>query len=265
LWRVILPISFTAFVIGFVDLTTFNPLSSAMQARSEKLEKRYISKKPESVKVSSTGLWLSEKIGPNQVIYRADKIDLKALKFQNLNIIITSPQNKFLERIDAAVAQIEGNRLILTDGWDLHFGKGAEPFANKSIETALSQSKIESMKLSKGVLSFWKLPSYIALLENSGLQSLKYQMYWHSMLANSVWVGIMVLLAAAFSCRPLRQGRTILMILIGLLSGFLLYFFKDMTFALGASGGLPPWIAAWLPPLVTAMVGAVIMFNQEDG
>lgn len=265
LWRLILPISFTAFLIGFVDLTVFNPLSSAMQARYEKLERRYFSKAKEDVKVSSTGLWLSEKIGPNQVIYRADKIDLKKLEFQNLNIIITSPQNKFIERIDAKSAQIQENHLNLKEGWALPFGKTAESFAEKSVETGLDQSKIENMKVSKGIFSFWKLPSYIALLEAAGLQSLKYQMHWHSMLAGSFWVGIMVLLAAAFSCRPFRQGKTILMILIGLISGFFLYFFKDMTFALGASGGLPPWIAAWLPPLVTAMVGAVIVFNQEDG
>lgn len=265
LWRLILPISFTAFLIGFMDLTAFNPLSSAMQVRYEKLEKKYFSKIKEDVKISSTGLWLSEKIGDNQAIYRADKIDLKTLEFYNLNIVITSSQNQFLERIDANVAQIQGNRLLLKDGWDLPFGKVAEPFTEKSIETTLNKNKIENMKVSRGVFSFWGLPSYIALLETSGLHSLKYKMYWHSMIASSVWVGIMVLLAAAFSCRPLRQGKTILMILIGLVSGFFLYFFKDMTFALGVSGGLPPWIAAWLPPFVTAMVGAVIVFNQEDG
>jgi lipopolysaccharide export system permease protein len=265
LWRLILPISLTALIIGFVDLTAFNPLSSAMHARYEKLEKRYLSKAKEDMKVSPTGLWLSEKMGPNQAIYRADKIDLKKLEFQNINIIISSPQNEFIERIDAKSAQIQGNRLELLDGWDVHVGKPAEPFSQKFIVTSLDQKKIENMRVSRGSFSFWKLSSYIDLLEASGLQSLKQKMYWHSMLASAFWVGIMVLLAAAFSCRPHRQGKTVLMVLIGLAVGFFLYFFKDMTFALGAAGGLPPMIAAWLPPVVTAMVGAVIVFNQEDG
>ena len=109
------------------------------------------------------------------------------------------------------------------------------------------------------------MPSYIALLDSSGLKSLKYRVYWHSLLASALWIGSMVLLAAAFSCRPLRQGKTLLMILIGLIVGFFLYFFKDVTFALGSSGRLPPLIAAWLPPCLTVMVGAVLVFNQEDG
>ncbi len=265
LWRLILPIGITALIIGGIDLTSLNPLSSAMQTRYEKLEKRYFSKAKEGIKVASTGLWLSEKMGSNQAIYRADKIDLDKLEFQNLNIIISSPENKFVERIDAKTAQIRGNHLELKDGWDVVVGKPALPFSQKTIETSFDRKIIENMNIKRVVFSFWKLPSYIALLKASGLRSLKQEMYWHSMIANAFWVGAMVLLAAAFSCRPSRQGKTVLIILIGLIVCFFLYFFKDMTFVLGAAGALPPLIAAWLPPIVTAMVGAVIIFNQEDG
>lgn len=265
LWRLILPIGLTALLIGLIDLTAFNPLSSAMQARFEKLEKRYLSRSKEEVKVAATGLWLSEQIGPNQIIYRASAIDLKDLEFRDLNIIVSSRQKGFIERVDVKAARIQGNRLELKNGWETRVGESATPFSTKSIETSLSKRKIEDMKVSRGTFSFWKLPSYIDLLEVSGLQSLKYQMYWHSMLASAFWVGAMIVLAAAFSCRPLRQGKTALMILLGLFVGFFLYFFKDMTFALGVSGGLPPLIASWLPPLVTLMIGSVLVFYQEDG
>ncbi len=265
LWRLILPISLTALIIGFVDLMIFNSLSNAMYTRYEKLEKRHLSKDKEEIKISSTGLWLSEKVGPHQAIYRADKIDLKKLEFQNINIIILSPQNEFMERVDARVAQVQGNHLKLMNGWDMYVGKPAEPFSQKFIETSLDEKKIQNMTVSPGNFSFWKLSSYIDLLEASGLHSLKQRMYWHSLLASAFWGGAMVLLAAAFSCRPFRQGKTVLIIFLGLIVGFFLYFFKNLTFAIGAAGGLPPLIAAWLPPVVTAMVGAVIVFDQEDG
>jgi lipopolysaccharide export system permease protein len=265
LWRIILPISLTALMIGFVDLSAFNPLSSAMQRRYEKLEKRYLSKTKEDMKVTSTGIWLSEKMGPNQAIYRTDKIDLKTLTLINPNIIITSPDNHLVERLDAKTAQIKGNNLVLKEGWETPVGKSTTPFAEKTIKTSLNKSKIEGMKVSRATFSFWNLPSYIFLLETSGLHSLKYQMYWHSMLAGTFWLAAMILLAAAFSCRPHRQGKTVLILLAGLIVGFALYFFKDITFALGTSGRLPPVIAAWLPPLLTLMVGAVLVFNQEDG
>ncbi|MBX9786891.1 MAG: LptF/LptG family permease [Alphaproteobacteria bacterium] len=265
LWRIILPVSMVALIIGFVDLAVFNPLSSAMQVRFEKLEKRYLLRNKEDIKLSPTGLWFSEKRGPHQVIYRASKVNLEKMEFQDLNIIITSEKNKFIERLDAKTGQIHEGHLDLNDGWDLNVGQVAKPFVEKSISTSLNRKKIEQMQNSRLVSSFWKLPAYIALLDAAGLQSLKYQMSWQSMLANSFWLGFMVLLAAAFSCRPVRQGKSALFIFLGLFSGLFLYFFKDMTFAIGASGGLPPIIAAWLPPLITVMVGAVIVFSQEDG
>lgn len=265
LWRIILPVSLTAILIGFLDLAAFNPLSTAMQTRYEKLEKSYLSKNKEDIKLSPTGLWFSEKKGPHQVIYRASKVDLKKMEFQDLNIIITSQQNKFIERLDARTGRLQRGYLNLNDGWDLRAGEVAKPFAEKSFSTSLNRKKIEHMQAGRSTFSFWRLPAYISLLDMAGLQSLKYQMSWHSMLASSFWLGFMVLLAAAFSCSPVRHGKSAFFIFLGLLSGLFLYFFKNMTFAIGASGGVPPIIAAWLPPLVTAMVGAVVVFSQEDG
>jgi lipopolysaccharide export system permease protein len=264
-WRVILPISMTAILLGFFDLAVFNPLSSAMQTRYEKLEKSHLSKNKEDIKLSPTGLWFSEKRGSHQIIYRASKVDLKKMEFQDLNIITTSQKNKFIERLDARTGQLHRGYLDLNDGWDLKAGEVAEAFAKKSFPTSMNRKKIEQMQAGRATFSFWKLPAYISLLDTAGLQSLKYQMSWHSMLAGAFWLGFMVLLAAAFSCSPVRQGKSAFFIFLGLFSGLFLYLFKNMTFAIGASGGIPPIIAAWLPPLVTAMVGAVIVFSQEDG
>ncbi len=238
LWRLILPISLTALFIGCLELTVFNSLSSMMLTRYEHLEKKYLSKTTEEINIEPTGVWLSEHVGHHQVI----------------------------ERINAKIAYIREGYLDLKDGWDMPAGKGPQYFSQKSIETSLTQTKIKKMKLIKrNIYSFWKLPAYISLLDSSGLKSLKHQMYWHSLLANSVWFGAMIYLAAAFSCRPRAYGKTIIRLLIGLSCGFLLYVFKDIMFSLGVSGKLSPLIAAWLPPLLTLMVGSALVFNQEDG
>ncbi len=266
LWRLILPISLTALFIGGLELTVFNSLSSMMLTRYENLEKKYLSNTKEEINIEPTGVWLSEKVGHHQVIYRSSQIDLKNLEFKDLNVIILSSKNKFIERINAKIAYIRDGHLELKDGWDMPAGKAPQHFSLKKIQTSFTQAKIKKMKLFKrNIYSFWKLPSYIALLDASGLRSLRYQMYWHSLLASSAWFGAMIYLAAAFSCRPRAYGKTIIMLLIGLSCGFLLYIFKDVMFSLGASGKLSPLMAAWLPPLLTLMIGSVLVFNQEDG
>jgi lipopolysaccharide export system permease protein len=49
------------------------------------------------------------------------------------------------------------------------------------------------------------------------------------------------------------------------LTGFLLYFFTDVTHALGISGIVPVVLAAWAPATTALLLGMASLFNQEDG
>lgn len=265
LWRLILPVGLIAVCVGCIDLAAFNPLSSALLARYEHLQRKLLSPNTSDIWIETTGLWLSEKKNHAQTFYRADHLNMDSLTFKNMNILIFSPTHKFTQRIDAKTAQVQGKNLILLNGWETMSNQAPRPFNTKTLETSLSRERIEEMTVDKSTLSFWKLPSYVSLLEASGLKSLKPRMAWHSLVANVIWFGAMVLLAASFACGPIRYGKPILLLTLGILFGFFLYIFKYITFAFGSSGGLPPLIAAWLPPLLTLMVGATLVFNQEDG
>ena len=55
------------------------------------------------------------------------------------------------------------------------------------------------------------------------------------------------------------------MIVISALSGFGIYFFSDLTRALGQSGILPILLAATAPALASILIGMTLVFHQEDG
>jgi len=55
------------------------------------------------------------------------------------------------------------------------------------------------------------------------------------------------------------------LILAGSLTGFLLYFVSDVTQALGLSGILPAFLAAWSPTAVALLLGAATLLHLEDG
>ncbi len=74
-----------------------------------------------------------------------------------------------------------------------------------------------------------------------------------------------VLVAAVFSLRLPRHGKLGILLVAGLLTGFLLHFFTDIIFALGAAGTLPIWLAAWAPAFAISMVGAAMLLHLEDG
>jgi len=267
-FRLVLPVIIGALFVGFIDLAIVNPISSIMMKRHEKLEDKFFkNKEAGTLNVSANGLWLRENHDGREWIYRMGSVDLSQKSFHDVTIYsFAESNNEFLERFDAKSAQLNGpDQLVLSEGWITQKGKASERFRSYTVKTTLSQDSVENIGLHRAELSFWQLPKYIHLLVTSGLSSLKYDMYWHSMLARAFWLAAMIVLAAAFSFRPVRSGGAVLLVVVGVLSGFLLYFLRDFTYALGSSGVVPPMLAAWLPCVLTVVVGLTLLLHLEDG
>ena len=75
----------------------------------------------------------------------------------------------------------------------------------------------------------------------------------------------MVLIGAAFTLRHSRRGATSYVIGSGVLTGFALYFFSDVVFALGLSDSIPVTLAAWSPSGVALLLGLTTLLHLEDG
>jgi len=55
------------------------------------------------------------------------------------------------------------------------------------------------------------------------------------------------------------------MILAGVGAGFMLYVVSKIANDLGDGGVVPPTLAAWLPAIVTLLVGSTVLLHLEDG
>jgi lipopolysaccharide export system permease protein len=134
-----------------------------------------------------------------------------------------------------------------------------------SVDTNLTPRKMQDSFASPETMSFWELPGFIGLLENSGFSAQRHRLYFNALLARPFLFGAMVLLAASFSLRMQRRGGTTLMIAAGVASGFILYFLSDVVFALGLSSTIPIALAAWTPTGVSWLLGASLLLHLEDG
>jgi lipopolysaccharide export system permease protein len=47
--------------------------------------------------------------------------------------------------------------------------------------------------------------------------------------------------------------------------GFMLYVVSKIAWDLGSGGIVPPELAAWLPAVVTLLVGTTVLLHLEDG
>ena len=273
-WQFLMPGIIVSLVLGVVFVTAINPIAAMMISRYDRLEGKYISGSSSLMSVLPSGLWLRQ-VGEknillhgqaaNEYIIHASRIDQTTLALSDVTIFLYGDTHRFIGRIDAPAAALEPGKWILPTASYATPLTLAEPLTNYAMPTQLTLAQIQDSYSSPETFSFWQLPGFIAVLEQAGFSALQHKLHFHSLMALPLLLAGMVMLAAVFSLRQPRRGRTGMMITIGMASGFFIYFTTNIIYAFGSSGGLPVVLAAWAPTLILLMVSSAALLHLEDG
>lgn len=269
-WQFLTPALGVVVALGIFAVTVFNPLSASMFLRYEQVEAKYLSGRGSLMVVSSSGLWMRQMeedpaSSISEHIVNASRISTHDMLFSNVIIFSFDKEKKFIERLDAKQASLKPGTLELSGVVRSEPGKPPETISALSMPTSLTMEYIQDSFASPSSMSFWRLPSFINMLETAGFSAMRHKLYYQSLLASPILMAGMVWVAAVFSLRLPRRGKVGMMVASGLLVGFILYFFTDLVHALGSAGTLPVILAAWAPALVMLMIGAVLLLHIEDG
>jgi lipopolysaccharide export system permease protein len=264
-WQFLAPALVIALAIGTFSATVFNPLSSAMVARYEQMEAKFLRGRPSLLALSPSGLWLRQADNGGQSVIHAAGVSQEGMELEDVIVFRFEDGDKFAGRIDARSARLVEDYWELTDA--LLTGPDREAVFEETarIETTLTANQIQESFAAPETLSFWALPRFIEMLQAAGFSAVRHRLHWNSVAALPVLLCSMVLIAATFTLRATRRGRTSLLIAGGVLAGFALYFLSDVIYALGLSGAIPVVLAAWTPAGVTALLGMSMLFHLEDG
>jgi lipopolysaccharide export system permease protein len=266
-WQFLFPVLLLAFLLGVIKITVFNPLSSALLAKYERQEASLLKGQSSLLEISKTGLWLRQASDNGPSVIRADRAVHKGREIELSNVVVFmyTNEDRFFSRIDAESAKLEDGFWSLKKAW-IHEPEKSPKFKNTHfLSTDLTISSIQDSFAPPETLSFWALPNFIKTLETSGFSAVRHRLHWHSLLAAPFLMCAMVLLAATFTLRHTRRGGTTFIIAGGVMSGFLLYFFSDVVFALGLSDSIPVTLAAWTPSGVAMLLGLAMLLHLEDG
>ncbi len=277
-WGFLTPAILVALVLGILAVTLFNPIASAMQASYEKLDTRILRMGGDPLSLSNAGLWLRQSDGAGgQIIIHGDKaispdlslrpdISLRPdLLLRNVSVFFLDRGSRFAARIEARSARLEGGFWVIGDGQRFRPGEPPESIGELRLPTSLTASKIQESLASPDTMSFWELPGFIALLEQSGFSTQRHRLHFNVLLARPLLFCAMVLVAATFSLRMQRRGGAVMLLVSGVATGFLLYFLSDVVFALGLSAKIPVVLAAWTPAGVSLIFGISMLLHLEDG
>jgi lipopolysaccharide export system permease protein len=267
-WQFLLPVLVLAFLLGLFRITVLNPFASTLLARFERLENVLLKGSQSSPAMSSSGdIWLRQAGQRGQAVLHASGIFLQSKHVELRNVVVFQYEgtDRFLGRIDAERAYLEDGFWRLTKVRKYQPEKSPRVENEYRLETDLTLTKIQDSFAPPETMSFWDLPGFIDSLRNAGFSAIRHRLYMHSLLAAPFLMAAMVFLAATFTLRHVRRGGTTFIIGCGVLTGFVLYFFSDVVFALGLSGGIPIVLAAWTPSGVTTLLGVAMLLHLEDG
>jgi lipopolysaccharide export system permease protein len=251
--------------VGGITVMVLNPLAAVLLGRFEQFEAKYIHNQASTLSVSRQGLWLRQADEGGQSVIHASRITDQDMTLYNVIVFRFAEGDHFIGRIDAERAILRPGHWQLSNAWKSSPGTREIFVAKLDIPTQLSREKILDSFAPPETISFWGLPDFIELLENAGFSATHHKLQFHRLLATPLLLAALVLLAASFSLRPQRHGRVGLVILGGVLTGFLLYFISNIVFALGLSGEIPVILSAWTPASVTLMLGIAVLLHLEDG
>ncbi|MFD2207815.1 LPS export ABC transporter permease LptG [Kiloniella antarctica] len=264
IWGIIFPFAFCSLLLGVLSFSIINPISSALFAKNKEISRTYKKKDQAIFKVSETGLWLRQPDPTGLTVIHAGSVN-KDLSLNDVIIFNLTENSEFLSRYDSKTAHLTNGNWVLKGSWHSYPGKKPTYFEELLIPTELTMEKVQDSFASPKSISFWELPYFINLLENAGFSAVKLKLQFHKLLSKPFLFLAMVLLAATFSMQQHRRGRVGLMILSGILTGFLLYFLSNFVFALGQSTKVPVALAAWSPAGVSLLLGVTMLLHLEDG
>lgn len=265
-WQISFPPFCVALLIGFFDLSFVQPLSTAFLQQYQYKNATYFDQRsPQIFSISPSGLWVKKNEPNVSIIYQIQNLKAESQILEKVSIYIFSLQQEFLVRYDATQASLLPDGIILQDVWILTPDLPARYEKACTLPFHLTLEHIYNSSPDPQLVSFWNLSDLITLLDQAGVSSRKYALQKASLWARALWLSAMILLAAAFSFRPIRKGKILPFLILGGLSCFFLYIIKDITYALGVAGNLPIFLAAWTPVILSFLIAGTLIFHFEEG
>jgi lipopolysaccharide export system permease protein len=263
---------FLAAFFGAFGTAAVSPLSAVMYSRADALYGTYLKVGSGPLSLDGGDLWVRQAdhgLVPDGVaILHAQGVHLHdndVLTTDQVTILRLTSQTTLLARIEAGNATLVDGAWTLSNAFILAPNTGTQFFPTYNFTTDLTVNRVQESFASPDALSFWSLPSFIALLKRSGFSPIQHELAFQELAALPLLCATMGLVAAGFSMRPARRGGATQMMVSGVGCGFALFMVAQVANQFGTSGAIPVSLAAWAPAVSGLFLALALLLHLEDG
>jgi lipopolysaccharide export system permease protein len=263
-WQFLLPACIVGLTIGIIATTVYNPASTVLRAWSDQIEAKLLDRGAGRANRGGP-VWIRQAAEGRESIIGAVKTSERGTNLSQVTAFVFDETGKFQERIDAPTARYTRGAWQIVDATVTRPDRQPKKQESYRLPTTLSPGQVRQTFDNLEATSFWELPELIETAQRAGLPSSRYELRYNTLLSRPIVLLAMVLIAAIVSLRFSRSRELGNMILAGVGVGFMLYVVSKIAWDLGSGGIVPPPLAAWLPAIVTVLMGATVLLHLEDG
>ncbi|MDT8855657.1 LPS export ABC transporter permease LptG [Paracoccaceae bacterium Fryx2] len=259
-----------ALALGGISVLVFNPLVAATTQQHDVLNARLKQGAESVLSVSEDGLWLRQGGSDGQTVIHANRANADGTQLFGATFLTFGATGLPETRIEADEALLTPGAWALTGvkRWQLAASnpEAAATLAPRmALPSDLTRDAIRDSFGTPEAIPIWDLPEYIAALERAGFSARNHRVWMQMELAMPLLLAAMVLVAAGFTMRHARFGKTGSMVLLALAGGFGIFFLRNFAQVLGENGQIPILLAAWSPPVAAVLMAMGLLLHLEDG
>ena len=264
--KIFLILAFTSFLIGWFVLIFINPLTSSMSKYYEKTKSNYSKDIDHLVSFNKNGLWIKENLGNSNRIISAKKP--KDFNLIDVTIFHIGEDSKLIEKIEAKKANVKDFNWILEDVVIFRLKDGIfdlENLDNYEIKSIYNHDKITSLFKNFDTMSFPDIVLNYKNLIKKGYNKPFLIQSLHTMLVLPFFLLLMTGLASVFTMNTMKKSDNLRLIILGLITSVLTFYFKDLSLALGQTDRISLVLAIWAPIIALSLftfVG-VLQINEK--
>ena len=262
------PLMIAVFIIGIINVTALNPITSKLYELHEVLDYRLDAHDPNAVLFSSKGLWIREGLDDGRVFLLQAKSlrqEDDAIWMREVSITELNNETHTSKNYEAFFAVLEDDTINLKDVKVMEGGRPVEFLSSYEYKTNINIQRIKENFVEPNAISFWQLPEAITFYEHAGFSAIRLRMRFFGLLISPFLLVGMMMVAAIFMLQNTMRGSHLLFkVVLGVVIGFLVYFSSQVVYAFGVNGYIPVWLAVSAPTLIILLTSSSMLVSADE-
>ena len=262
--KIIFLLSVVSFLLGIFFLIFINPITSSMMKFYEQEKSKFSRDVDHLLSINKNGVWIKEKSKDNLNLVYAK--EMKGNYLFDITIYKFNTSNKDLIRMEAKSADISDSKWILKN---VKIFNSTDPSliiekTNFSYPSFYNLSKINSAYKNLDTISFLNLVNNYSGFLDSGYSKnlLNKHLNWY--ISIPIFLVLMVMLASIFGLTTREKTNNTYYIFISIITCVLVYYFKDLSIALGQTNKISIILSVWMPIIAVALFCSIGLIRLNE-